>query len=463
MAGAPASAVEPMPQSSHPGGEPHHDRPGRSDSLRLPARMGRRRAHWDRVAMPALAARRPTATVAFAGAGAAAALHWLDTAFANPWDGESARHGAPAALVAVLFAAAAVLVWPRLPRGPRALTACVSGLILLVAGGLSAWAVGAGEPEGGAWSGLLLIPAGAAMLACAVASLRGGPPRGRVERWARRAGGALAVVLSLMWIVMPVGGAIYTTGKPRTAVPDAALGLPHRDVEFSSTDGLRLSGWYVPSRTGAAIVLVHGGGGSRLGAVLHARMLARHGYGVLLYDERGRGASQGAPDAIGWTWQRDVAGALAWLKRQPDVDPHRIGGLGLSTGAEAMLQAAAQRSDLRAAVADGAEARNLTEAARTAGPTDLPYWAALYAANGVLSGSTPAPDLGRLVGELRAPALLIAAGRGQEARFGRIYAQRSHGRAQLWEVPDAGHTHALRVHPAAYEARVTRFFAAALR
>jgi hypothetical protein len=266
MAGAPASAVEPMPQSSHPGGEPHHDRPGRSDSLRLPARMGRRRAHWDRVAMPALAARRPTATVAFAGAGAAAALHWLDTAFANPWDGESARHGAPAALVAVLFAAAAVLVWPRLPRGPRALTACVSGLILLVAGGLSAWAVGAGEPEGGAWSGLLLIPAGAAMLACAVASLRGGPPRGRGERWARRAGGALAVVLSLMWIVMPVGGAIYTTGKPRTAVPDAALGLPHRDVEFSSTDGLRRPAGTcrrAPARRSCSSTVAAGAGSAR--------------------------------------------------------------------------------------------------------------------------------------------------------------------------------------------------------
>jgi uncharacterized protein len=301
------------------------------------------------------------------------------------------------------------------------------------------------------------------MLACAAASLRGAPRRGRVERWARRAGGALAIAASLIWIVTPVGGALYATGKPRTAVPDAALGLPHRDVAFSSTDGLRLSGWYIPSRNGAAIVLVHGGGGSRLGAVLHARMLARHGYGVLLYDERGRGESQGAPDAIGWTWQRDLAGALAWLKHQPDVDPHRIGGLGLSTGAEAVLQAAAQRDDLRAVVADGAEARNVTEAARTADASDLPYWAALYLANGVLTASGPAPDLGRLVGQLRAPALLIAAGRGQEARFGRIYAQRSRGRARLWAVPDAGHTHALRVHPAEYEARVTRFFDTALR
>jgi fermentation-respiration switch protein FrsA (DUF1100 family) len=191
-------------------------------------------------------------------------------------------------------------------------------------------------------------------------------------------------------------------------------------------------------------------------------MLARHGYGVLLYDARGRGESEGAPDAIGWAWHDDVAGALAWLEHRPEVDPQKIGGLGLSTGAEALVQAAAQRGDLHAVVADGVEARNTTEAARVASPTDLPYWAALYAANRVLSGSASTPDLGRLVRELRAPTLLIAAGRHEEARFGRIYAQRSHGRATLWQVPDAEHTRGLRVHPRAYESRVIGFLNRAL-
>jgi dienelactone hydrolase len=239
--------------------------------------------------------------------------------------------------------------------------------------------------------------------------------------------------------------------------------MAHEDVTFRSSDGLRLSGWYVPSRNGAAIVVVHGGGGTRAGAVRHARLLARHGYGVLLYDERGRGESEGAPDSIGSTWSHDVAGALAWLERRPDVDPRRIGGLGLSTGAEALLQAAAQRSDLRAVVADGVEARNLSEAARVASASDLPYWGVLYGADRILTGARPAPDLGRLVAHLRAPVLLVASGRAEEARFGRVYERRSRGRAQLWQVPDAGHTHALRVHPGEYDARVGGFFARALR
>jgi alpha/beta superfamily hydrolase len=409
-------------------------------------------------------ARRVVRTAAvFAGASAVAALHWLDAAFVTGWRGESGARGVPAALVAVAFAAAAAVLWPRLPRGPRALVALVAGLIVVATGASSAIRVSAGDPEGGAWSGLLLAPAGLAMAACGVASLRGAPPRRRAERWGRRAIGAIAVLLSLMWVVIPVAVALFATGKPRGPVPAAALGIPHEDVSFAGPDGLRLRGWYVPSRNRAAILLVHGGGGSRVGAVRHARMLARHGYGVLLYDARGRGASDGAPDAIGWTWQKDVAGAIAWLEHRPDVDPAKLGGLGLSTGAEALVQAAAERGDLHAVVADGVEARSTTEAGRVAGPTDIPYWAVLYGANRVLTASSPPPDLGRLVGRLRTPTLLIAAGRGEEARFGRIYAERSQGRAGLWQVPDAGHTRALRVHPRAYERRVTAFFDRALR
>jgi alpha/beta superfamily hydrolase len=405
-----------------------------------------------------------TVRAVFATAAVATALHCIDAAFVHPWAGEGAGRGAPAAILAVLFAVFAVVGWPRLPRGPRALTALVSGLVTGTAGVLATTTVAAGQSEGGAWSGLLLAPAGVAMIACATLTLRGGTPdRRAAERWGRRALGVIAVALALMWVVMPVGVAMFAAGKPRSDVPAGALGLAHEDVTFSSTDGLRLSGWYVPSRNRAAIVIVHGGGGSRVGAVRHARMLARRGYGVLLYDERGRGESQGAPDAIGWTWRRDVAGALRWLERRPDVDPARIGGLGLSTGAEALLQAAAERDDLHAVVADGAEARNVAEAARVAGPTDVPYWTALYAATRVLTATAPAPDLGRLVTRLRAPALLVAAGSGPEARFGRIYAQRSNGRARLWAVPDAGHTQALRVHPRAYAARVGGFFDRTLR
>ena len=58
------------------------------------------------------------------------------------------------------------------------------------------------------------------MLACAAPTLRGGTSDRRpAERWDRRALGVVAVALALMWVVMPVGVAMFAAGKPRSDVP----------------------------------------------------------------------------------------------------------------------------------------------------------------------------------------------------------------------------------------------------
>ena len=90
-------------------------------------------------------------------------------------------------------------------------------------------------------------------------------------------------------------------------------------------------------------------------------MLARHGYGVLLFDRRGEGRSEGEPNAWGWGGDADIKAAIAFLRRRPDVDPGRIGGLGLSVGGEMMLETAAETDALAAVVSEGAGARSFTE------------------------------------------------------------------------------------------------------
>ena len=75
-------------------------------------------------------------------------------------------------------------------------------------------------------------------------------------------------------------------------------------MTFEASDGVKLSGWYRPSANGATVIVVHGGGSDRRGSVAHASLLARHGYGVLLYDARGRGRSDGRQNAWGWGWKQ---------------------------------------------------------------------------------------------------------------------------------------------------------------
>ena len=81
-------------------------------------------------------------------------------------------------------------------------------------------------------------------------------------------------------------------------------------MSFRAGDGLTLKGWYIPSRNGAAVIAQSGAYNARMGVIEHAAMLGRHGYGVLLYDMRGKGEREGDPHILGWGTQPDVDGAL---------------------------------------------------------------------------------------------------------------------------------------------------------
>lgn len=141
---------------------------------------------------------------------------------------------------------------------------------------------------------------------------------------------------------------------PRIAV-DRTPGIPrYRDMTFTASDGVTLRGWYVPSRSGAAILLAHGYGGNRLELLPEAELLAGQGYGVLLFDFRGHGASENALVTVGFHEQRDLTAALDFVESQPDVDPGRIGAVGFSMGAATLVEVAAQDTRLRAVVIEAA-------------------------------------------------------------------------------------------------------------
>ena len=154
----------------------------------------------------------------------------------------------------------------------------------------------------------------------------------------RRSAHVVVAALAAYFVAQPVLFAYAVTHVQRAVVPVDELGVAHEDVTFRTSDGLTLRGWYIPSHNGAAIVDFPG----RLGTQAHARMLARHGYGVLLFDRRGEGRSEGGGNMLGWGGDKDIIAAVDWLKHRPDVDPDRIGGIGLSVGGELMLEAAAK-------------------------------------------------------------------------------------------------------------------------
>jgi dipeptidyl aminopeptidase/acylaminoacyl peptidase len=130
------------------------------------------------------------------------------------------------------------------------------------------------------------------------------------------------------------------------------LGFDYEDVSFTTADGVALSGWYIPSQNGAAVIMLHGDGANRAQMLPRAELLARHGYGVLLYDLRAHGKSAGDVRALGWLDADDVPAALVFLQSRDDVDPERIGILGFSLGGQIALRAAAAMDDIKAVVGE---------------------------------------------------------------------------------------------------------------
>jgi uncharacterized protein len=322
--------------------------------------------------------------------------------------------------------------------------------------------------SGDDYTGLLALPAGLLLLGLGVVTLwRTRRTEGSLAwRYPRRALFGVAGLLVLGFVVFPVSLGYITTHTARAVVPANHLGVPYEDVTFTTSDGLELEGWYVPSKNGAAVIAFPG----RNGPQKQTRMLARHGYGVLLFDRRGEGKSEGDPNSWGWGGGEDIKAAIAFLERRPDVEAGRIGGIGLSVGGELMLETAAGTGALQAAVSEGAGARTFSEdmdqdvsgVERWMG---VPLSAIKTASIAVFANRWPPTNLEELVGKIAPrPLFLIAAPNsphGEDLNTG--YFAAAGEPKTLWEIPESTHVGGLRARPEEYERRVTAFFDRALR
>ena len=141
---------------------------------------------------------------------------------------------------------------------------------------------------------------------------------------------------------------LFPPRGPVTAPDDsAAIGL--KDVSFASRNGTKLRGWYVPSRNGAAVVLVHGSGSNRSTGVPELRVLAGKGFGVLAFDLPGHGESEGSV-IFGLPPAEAVQGAVDFVLQQSDVHDGRIGVAGFSYGGAIVSRAAATDCRMRSVV-----------------------------------------------------------------------------------------------------------------
>jgi len=391
-------------------------------------------------------------------------LHLADDNYLQPEPGTSPLDHLASGLVPIAILAAVAIVYPRLRAGARATVALTFGALGVAVGIPSAYWLLQGEASGDHYtSGPLALLAGIVMLATGIVVLwrsrrsYGSRRRTYALRALRTAGSVVLAFVIFLVAVFPVGFAyVYSHTGRGTVEPE--LGVPYERVSMTTSDSLELTGSYVPSKNRAAVILFPGATRSA-----EARMLIRHGYGVLLLNPRGQGTSEG--DTVRWAGDRDLLAGAEFLKSRPDVDDDRIGGFGFSVGGEILIEAAAQSADFRAIVSEGAgfpigEA-DLSGAARLLQPSI----AMMGAATAVFSNQTAPPPIADRIGEIAPrPVFLIhaAPGMGGEVERQPKYYAAAGEPKQLWKVPGAEHTGGLKAQPAEYERRVVDFYDRAL-
>jgi fermentation-respiration switch protein FrsA (DUF1100 family) len=244
------------------------------------------------------------------------------------------------------------------------------------------------------------------------------------------------------------------------------FGLVYDDVTVTTSDGLRLAGWFVPPENGALILAQHGYKSERGEMMNEAVMLHRHGYGVLFTTIRAHDMSDGRLITFGKDEMKDLAAWYDFARSRPDVDPARIAMLGNSLGGSLAIEFAAAEPGIRAVVANSALS-SLDDTIETSVKfyTGLPpfpfvplitFWAER-------EGGFRASDIDakKWIGQLAPRPVLLMQG-GADIVISTSSGQRlydaARGPKELWFDPSVGHATFDTARPEEYERRVAAFY-----
>lgn len=304
----------------------------------------------------------------------------------------------------------------------------------------------------------------------------------------------LGAILALEVVMLGYAGASVMAARalmapnhspgPITQTP-AAWGLLYQTVSFPSRgDHLRIRGWLMPGllpdgkqTVQRTIIVVHGVPGDRSSVLPVSAALVRHGFAVLALDLRGNGESAPAPRSLGEFEQRDIVGAVDFLRTGalpfPLLGrPRVIAGWGMSLGASTLLLAAAAEPAIRAIVSDSAFADAAALVRSRPEQQEPPSWllpGALLAGQ-LLYGVTY--DQARpvaVVAQIAPRPILFIHGSADSsvpiANLDQLVAaasQPANAHVQTWEVPGAQHVQAFSLMPEAYVLRMVAFYQSAL-
>ncbi|MFZ5856688.1 MAG: alpha/beta hydrolase [Chloroflexota bacterium] len=287
----------------------------------------------------------------------------------------------------------------------------------------------------------------------------------------RLIGFALGLFLALV-VVITLERSLYSVNADSMPVPSEVnippdLEFEVEEVTFESEDGLTMAGWYVPPQNGVTVILLHGYGGNRTGMLWHARQLVPAGYGVLMYDERASGESEGTHRSFGWEDSRDVWGAIRFIEARPDNGQGKIGMAGCSIGGQISLQSAAFYPEIGAVWSEGAGGVRAQDLPLSNDPLLFLITMANYPMDWMFSlklGEEAPSPLIDIIGNIAPRPIMLVGGGLERPIIGSEEIMQSRllkyagENAEMWIIPEAGHCGGPKTIPEEYASKMIAFF-----
>jgi uncharacterized protein len=147
------------------------------------------------------------------------------------------------------------------------------------------------------------------------------------------------VLLVIAWIGMRSleTRSLYYPDRFLLVKPDP-YHLVYDDVKLRAQDGTVIDAWYIPGKKQRTILLCHGNAGNISHRIDKVLRLRESGAGVLLFDYRGYGLSEGSPSEKG-TYQ-DAEAAYRFLTETKKIPADQIVLYGESLGCAVALEIA---------------------------------------------------------------------------------------------------------------------------
>jgi pimeloyl-ACP methyl ester carboxylesterase len=257
----------------------------------------------------------------------------------------------------------------------------------------------------------------------------------------------------------------------------ADLGLRYEEVPFDVRDErtgqpMRIAAWWIPAASAAptTVLLIHGRGDAKVGAIAWAPTVHALGWNILAIDLRGHGESGGVHSTAGYWERHDVTQVIDQLRAARPRETETLVIFGVSLGAAVGVAATLLRhpldiaglilespfADYRLAVAAHAKMQGYSGDALREIATRLAEWISGADFNAVRPQD--------LMPRLTCPVMVIHSGGDpfvpaeDATAMAESLKSRNHPNDILWSIPEAGHVLGMaEVGPEEYRKRVAKF------